>query len=98
MNSSPRWAEWSHLETQANSTTRHIVNKRFPITPNGVLGVAPYLLFATSVLGGTFVTSVLGGTIHKYKKIKRKEKKNNRSRTGLSLHSKRKSRYIRQDL
>ena len=39
--------------------------KRFPITPNGVLGVAPYLLFATSVLGGTFVTSVLGGTIHK---------------------------------
>ena len=33
-------------------------NKRFPITPDGVLGVAPYLLF----------TSVLVGTIYKYKK------------------------------
>ena len=51
-------AEWNHLETQANSTTRYIETKRFPITPDGVLGVAPYLLF----------TSVLVGTIHKYKK------------------------------
>ena len=65
-----------------NSTTDTLSTKRFPITPNGVLGVAPYLLFATSVLGGT---------IHKYrKKRRRKEKKNNRSRTGLSLHSKKK--------
>ena len=41
-----------------NSTTDTLSTKRFPITPNGVLGVAPYLLF----------TSVLVGTIYKYKK------------------------------
>ena len=65
-----RWAEWNHLETQAKFNNETFCTKRFPITPNGVLGVAPYLLFTTSALCGT---------IHKYKKYNKKQQEQDRT-------------------
>ena len=88
MNSSPRWAEWSHLETQANSTTRHIVNKKVPNYPKW------------GTWRGTISSICNECPWWNNTQIQKKEKKRKITGAGQDYlcTAKRKSRYIRQDL